>query len=80
MSEWISVEERLPDIDLNAPGYDQNVRVLAAISSKYVREMKYERNAYAKTEKGRTPRWVEINGSLSYSPVTHWMPLPEPPK
>lgn len=80
MSAWISVEDRLPDIDLNAPGYDQNVRVLAAISSKHVREIRYERNAYAKTERGRAPRWAETDGRLVHSAVTHWMPLPEPPK
>ena len=56
-SEWISVEERLPEIG-------QSVLVY---SSKY----------YPVVECRDLVTYMRMG---NYSGVTHWMPLPEPPK
>lgn len=68
MSEWISVEDRLPEYDEEVLIFDG--RISAAIY---------------------TPRDNECDGFMGegldsygnayfYDDVTHWMPLPEPPK
>lgn len=76
--EWISVEERLPDIDPSGKGRyggTRSVRVLCACKQKggktFVKEGYYE-----PCGNGRVC-W-RIPGSIDA--VTHWMPLPEPPK
>lgn len=76
--EWISVEERLPDIDPHGKGRyggQRSVRVLCACKQKggktFVKEGYYE-----PCGNGRVC-W-RIPGSIDA--VTHWMPLPEPPK
>ncbi|WP_373866558.1 DUF551 domain-containing protein [Escherichia albertii] len=43
-----------------------------------VRQCVYTRNGYAKTQKGREPRFETSTGI--WHGVTHWMPLPEPPQ
>lgn len=65
MQKWIDVNERLPEED---------VRVLVAITDenykhvkKYVPKLDTDRRF-----DGRWVRWGEH--------ITHWMPLPEPPK
>ena len=58
-SEWISVDERLPD---------ENVRVLVYINS----ERSYTKIDTDRLKEGKFVRW--------YKDVTHWMPLPKPPK
>jgi hypothetical protein len=77
-SEWISVDERLPEIPADAPDYAKYVAVLAHWECGSVAEMKYEANMYAKTERGRAPRFT-WQGRNSPWDVTHWMPLPDPP-
>lgn len=81
--EWISVEERLPDLEPTLIkwgdcGYKQkSIRVLCVCKQKsgklLVKEGYYEVWADALT----APRW-RIPGSIDS--VTHWMPLPETPK
>ena len=64
MSEWTSVEEAYPD---NETGYKVLV-VANDIVSQWVEIVNYN---------GKT--WMK--GGSEYPPiVTHWMPLPEPPK
>ena len=75
--EWISVKERLPD---------ENIEVLICICEDIVQ-------AYSDGKNWRGSRYVRDHMSDGYvgdskiikigSPhdwVTHWMPLPEPPK
>jgi hypothetical protein len=80
LTDWLSVEDQLPEIDFSAPEYMRRVGVIACWGSKpeQVAEMSYVSNAYAKTVKGRAPRF-EWQGRVSPWKVTHWMPLPIPP-
>lgn len=76
--EWISVEERLPQIDKNGKGRyggERSVRVLCVCKQRggktFVKEGYYEPCANGSV-------FWRIPGSIDS--VTHWMPLPEPPK
>ncbi|EGM8440473.1 DUF551 domain-containing protein [Escherichia coli] len=65
---WISCSERMPEIRQTVIGWNGYA----------VRQCVYTRNEYAKTRKGRDPRFETLTGI--WHGVTHWMPLPEPPK
>lgn len=67
MSEWISVEDRLPE---------PNVAVLICEEGS-VREAWRETSTYATAKWRGMPVWQ--NGEQCFHP-THWMPMPEPPK
>lgn len=62
---WISVEERLPDIDAEVLIYTDEGLYDVAQYSGGERFWTLERNPVC---------WVTASG------VTHWLPLPEPPK
>jgi hypothetical protein len=79
-NEWISVEDRLPEVESTAKGWgnhkvQKSVRVLCACKQKsgkvLVKEGYYELLDYSDK-----PYW-RIPGSIDS--VTHWMPLPTPP-
>lgn len=76
-AKWIPVVERLPDIDYSAPTYKWYKNVIGAWDGG-VAEVKYAANGYAKTEKGKAPRF-EWNGRICPFEITHWMPLPDRP-
>lgn len=76
---WISVDERLPEIPSDVPKYSCHVNVLVSNDGSVPRPMRYARNMYAKTEKGRAPRWEEWDGRLAFNQPTHWMSLPAAP-
>ena len=78
MDEWVSVEERLPDIDMTAPAYARCVECLAATDAGHVVFVRYVSNGYAATEKGRAPRF-EWHDKICPFKLTHWMPLPPAP-
>ena len=65
---WISCSERMPEIRQTVIGWNGYA----------VRQCVYTRNEYAKTQKGRDPRFEILTGI--WHGVTHWMPLPEPPQ
>ncbi|HCT1784961.1 TPA: DUF550 domain-containing protein [Escherichia coli] len=65
---WISCSERMPEIRQTVIGWNGYA----------VRQCVYTRNKYAKTQKGREPRFEILTGI--WHGVTHWMPLPEPPQ
>ncbi|EAS3206738.1 DUF551 domain-containing protein [Salmonella enterica] len=65
---WISCSERMPEIRQTVIGWNGYA----------VRQCVYTRNEYAKTQKGREPRFETLTGI--WHGVTHWIPLPEPPQ
>ncbi|HFM4511248.1 DUF551 domain-containing protein [Escherichia coli] len=65
---WISCSDRMPEIRQTVIGWNGYA----------VRQCVYTRNEYAKTQKGREPRFEILTGI--WHGVTHWMPLPEPPQ
>lgn len=68
MSEWISVKERLPSIR------DDGIAECYLISDGNLIHM-----AYYVTGEWRFCESGQITEPMFYE-VTHWMPLPEPPK
>lgn len=65
---WIRCSERMPEIRQTVIGWNGYA----------VRQCVHTRNEYAKTQKGREPRFETLTGI--WHGVTHWMPLPEPPQ
>ena len=69
MSEWISIEERLPepyqDVLFYGKGHDPLVGKTRGETC-----IGYYRNAFR----------FDGRDSVEVAEVTHWMPLPEPPK
>lgn len=63
MSEWISVEDRLPERD----------------SEVICRSNKEGNRIFIGYLGYRSGAWME-DGSMHIGEVTHWMPLPPPPK
>lgn len=70
MSDWISVKERLPE-----PKFPSQQRgfYLVALSNGVVKELAYEFRAYENM-------LFDVGWHETAYPVTHWMPLPDPPK
>ena len=82
---WIPVSERLPVIDYTKPKYARYVNCLAVSQHGFAGCLRFVSNGYAKTEKGRLPRWERESGRVYAGEVLYWLdvkdlPLPEPPK
>ena len=80
MQEWISVEDKLPEIVSIHNGYrstvKKSIRVLCVCVQKSGKTMVKE--GYCEWYNDyQEPRW-QIPGTID--DVTHWMPLPQPPK
>ena len=77
--KWIPVSERLPDVAVvkknRFENHTESVRVLCACKQKSGKRMVKE--GFCKVYADGTIYW-SIPGSVDS--VTHWMPLPEPPK
>ncbi len=79
--KWISVKERLPEVASTHKtpwdNYTESIRVLCACLQADGKRMVKE--GYCKVYEGyeANPHW-KIPGTIHS--VTHWMPLPEPPK
>lgn len=79
--QWISVKDRLPEIESSNKRWgnhkiSKSVRVLCAC--KQASEKVFVKEGYYEIwDDERGPFW-KIPGSIDS--VTHWMPLPEPPK
>jgi hypothetical protein len=71
MSEWISVKDRLPA---------KNQKVLASWAGEYVAELIYAYSETSPRAYKNGPRWEWQGRSVPMWNITHWMPLPEPPK
>lgn len=64
--EWISVEEQLPKLD---------TMVLV-----FTMRGSFEVARYNIYHNGTLPLWMTNEGIWKNEIITHWMPLPEPPK
>ena len=82
-SEWISVDERLPDLCDRDP--DWSVTVLFRTTQGHLHSG-YRYVGRAQTsfydDSWSPPYWLDESENLSFEvdEVTHWMPLPEAPK
>lgn len=79
MDEWISVKERLPEDDLPENTKRLSIKVLVASSNggrngvRTISRQRWVTNCYPlEYHKWEWSREAEC--------ITHWMPLPEPPK
>jgi hypothetical protein len=73
---WIPVTERLPEDDLPKGSKVKQIKVLTALKSdKGVRTIRSQMR-YRMTWYNSAPWAWKCSGSE----ITHWMPLPEPPK
>jgi hypothetical protein len=73
MTEWISVEERLPDLREPYKGSRLSSEPVLIWNGHYVSVGEYE-----ETYKTRKLRWLGRYGRITK--VTHWQPLPARPK
>ena len=64
--EWISVKDRLPELEEDVLAYDPSLESISV--------------GYLSAFLGHNPTWVIDFGQSISDCVTHWMPLPEPPK
>jgi hypothetical protein len=64
VQEWISVKDRLPD---KHDRYLCNVKAFSFPDLRYFAILKYDDGGF-------------IEGKIYTDDVTHWMPLPQPPK
>ena len=77
--QWISVSERLPEVNIEV-GKVNSVTCNVVTVRGEVTTLVYESDGYLSTEKGRKPKWKELNGRLAWSDVKCWASLPELPK
>lgn len=75
--EWISAKDGLPED--HAKDGQKQIKVLAAIKAKngYTVRSQMRMKVVDKWEPEKTYRW---KWKFSCGEVTHWMPLPQPPK
>ena len=81
---WISVEERLPEFVMNNSGCVCTTKLLFRTEHKTI-HIGYAIRTYHNIETVEgyecivVDRWYDQSGDM-IEDVTHWMPLPEPPK
>ena len=78
-SEWISVEERLPEDDLSEEHEKKTIKVLVAIKAKNGITIRTQERFRDYTYSNVGDPIIFWTWRFSRGKVTHWMPLPEPP-
>lgn len=73
MTDWISVKERLPDDGVEVLACYNNIY---KVLDKKIDSFEIEMLRYFSSGIGK---WVDRT-NYEYVGITHWMPLPEPPK
>ena len=71
MSEWISVKERLPDTESNVLVRTKKIPGLCSAETMM---------AWKRADEDESWQIAWTYGESLSLPVTHWMPLPAPPK
>jgi hypothetical protein len=75
-SEWISVDEGLPENDYGKHWKERQHYLVMTEPSGLMRVARFGSKEF--------PWWIDshdtVMTSANYAKVTHWMPLPEPPK
>lgn len=74
--QWISVKDRLPEVNRTGSGYEE-ITVIAT-DGESVHPMIYERACIRGKAKYRW-KWI-WDRIYEGKPIVAWMPLPEPPK
>jgi hypothetical protein len=81
MSNWISVKNRLPEDDgvylcyCDAYGYGYRRTANFTLHAEHIFDLHYNGH--------EGPAWYDYDsevGDFTMGNITHWMPLPEPPK
>ena len=75
MSEWISIKTRLPPTK-KASDYNLSDRLLCLVNNNEYLLLEYQFG----DEDGGWTSWYCRDFEDSVENVTHWMPLPKPPK
>lgn len=76
-NNWISVDDRLPEIKALEPAYNSSVRVLVFCKcGGFIGDMYY---SFDKVRNKNVYRFI-WNGRISPWEVTHWQPLPGAPE
>ena len=78
MSEWISVKDKLPNELDDVLIYGPNIVITKAFLLKNIIDRVVHREVFYKA--GWMISDSEEGNSIDSEHVTHWMPLPEPPK
>lgn len=85
MSEWISVDDRLPEQDfgyfLVVRHYHEDPGRKSVQMSFYIKDRSHarsERKYYSRKTQGKHS--VHFDKAEAGHVITHWMPIPEPPK
>jgi hypothetical protein len=69
MSDWISVDDRLPEKGIVLVSNGEIVR-----TSHYIQRKEFDGGMVA------GGCWAETDSGFYYKPITHWMPLPARPE
>lgn len=72
--EWISVGDRLPEEDGTLPRYVNGDFCLISVLAVCNKGVTMKERIYS------DGHWQWLNMTPYYEDVTHWMPIPEPPK
>lgn len=79
--EWIDCKDKMPEkFEVEHPAGYRESKWVVVISSNWACPV-VSKHQHGETNEGRQwSQWFDITGGYELQGVTHWMPLPEPPK
>ena len=81
MDRWISVSEKLPDQDGNYLVFQKYFYGTCITTLRFAKDgRKVDRYDFEREWKNVWYRYDSEWGHITIDNITHWMPLPEPPK